>query len=103
MTKQPPEFDTELYSKIVELIKDQDEDQVALQCSSLLFHALDNKDKNNLSMEGTMTHATTGQKRRYKLTMTILDEMDSEAKAMHKANRAVAEAIEAFIKTLQDE
>lgn len=103
MTKQPPEFDTELYSKIVELIQDQDEDQVALQCSSLLFHALDNQDKDNLSMEGTMTHATTGKQRRYKLTMTILDEMDSEAKAMHKANRAVAEAIEAFIKTLEDE
>lgn len=103
MTKQPPEFDIKLYEKIVELIKDEDEDQVALQCSTLLFHALDNQDKDNLKIEGTMTHATTGQKRRYELTMTILDEMDSEAKAMHKANRAVAEAIEAFIKTLEDE
>lgn len=103
MAKQPPEFDTELYSKIVELIQDQDEDQVAIQCSTLLFHALDNQDKDNLEIAGTMTHATTGKQRRYKLTMTILDEMDSEAKAMHKANRAVSEAIEAFIKTLEDE
>ena len=100
MTKQPPEFDIKLYEKIVELIKDQDEDQVALQCATLLFHALDNKDEDNLEIAGTMTHAVTGKQRRYKLTMTILDEMDSEAKAMHKANRAVAEAIEAFIKTL---
>lgn len=103
MTKQPPEFDTELYSKIVELIQGEDEDQVALQCSSLLFHALDNKDKNNLSMEGTMTHATTGKQRRYKLTMTILDEPDDESKIIHEANKALSEAIEAFIKTLQDE
>lgn len=103
MAKQPPEFDTELYSKIVELIQDQDEDQVAIQCSSLLFHALDNQDKDNLKIAGTMTHAVTGQKRRYELTMNILDEPNDESKIIHEANKAVSEAIEAFIKTLEDE
>lgn len=103
MTKQPPEFDIKLYEKIVELIKDQDEDQVALQCSTLLFHALDNKDKDNLEIAGTMTHAVTGQKRRYNLTMNILDEPNDESKIIHEANKAVSEAIEAFIKTLEDE
>jgi|LSQX01.2.fsa_nt_gb hypothetical protein len=103
MTKQPPEFDIKLYEKIVELIQDKDEDQVAIQCSTLLFHALDNNDKDNLEMTGTMTHAVTGQKRRYNLTMNILDEPNDESKIIHEANKAVSEAIEAFIKTLEDE
>ena len=103
MAKQPPEFDTELYSKLVELIQDQDEEQVAIQCSSLLFHALDNKDKDNLEIAGTMTHATTGQKRRYNLTMNILDEPNDESKIIHEANKAMSKAIKAFIKTLEDE